>query len=337
MKILFIGIEYHNYTDAILAEMEHLGAEVTFVDIQPRSLPFKALRTLARPLYEHVVQRHLRAAVSVAESIAYDKVVFLQVHQMALETLEALRRAQPQAEFSLYNWDSIATHDYRAHAPLFDRILTFDRRDAAKHGYGYLPLFCIRPWQERVERQVSTRSVYMVGNVVGLARYHAVEAFREYCLRERVLFRQHLKISPVVLIQALRAGIRPRGVTLKVISEQKFREIIETSNAAFDFANHAQSGQTMRMMESLCAGKKVVTSNVWVRQEPFFSPDRIHVFDGLDFSGVAEFLDRPLVDPDAQFPEYHVQMFTRRLIGLEPVLVLDADCRNVESLGGHNE
>ena len=335
MRVLFIGIEYHAYTRAIVAEMEHLGAEVTFVDIQPRSLAFKVLRTLARPLYEQFLQRHLRAAVDAAKSTVYDKVVFLQVHQMAIKTLEALRQVQSQAEFSLYNWDSITTHDYRAHAMVFDRVLTFDRRDASAYGYGYLPLFCVRSWQRHATWQAPARSVYMVGNIVRLARYQAVEAFRDYCARERVTFNQHLKISPLVLIHALRAGIRPRRVTLKVISSKKFGEMIESSNAAFDFANHLQSGQTMRMMESLCAGKKVITSNVWVRQEPFYSPDRIHVFDELDFSGIVDFLERPLVDRDKRFPEYHVQMFTRRLLGLEPVQASVAECRDVQPEANH--
>lgn len=323
MKILFIGIQYHTYTRAIADEMRFLGADVTFVDIQPRSLPFKVLRTLARPLYERFVRRHLRVAVEAARGAVYDKVVFLQAHQMSIETLEELRQSQPHAEFSLYNWDSIATHDYLAHAKFFDRVLTFDRKDAAEHGFGYLPLFCVREWQGLAAGHAQVRSVYMVGNIVRLARYQAVSAFREYCAREGVAFRQHLKISPVVALAALRVGIWPLGVTLRSIAEPKFRKMIENSAAAFDFANHAQSGQTMRMIESLCTGKKVITNNVWVRLEPFYNPDRIHVFDGLDFSDVARFLETPLGDPNARFPEYHIQTFTRRLIGLELVAPLE--------------
>lgn len=322
MKILFVGLDYHTYTRSMIAEMQALGASVTYVDIQPRNLFFKVLRTLSGPLYQRFTRRHLRAAVKAARSTRYDKVVFLQVHQMELETLQDLRRGQPHAVFSLYNWDAITTHDYLAHAALFDRVLTFDRRDAAEHGFGYLPLFCIRSFQDLARGKEKPDSVYMVGNIVRLSRYQAVEAFRHYCDRERLTFRRHLKISPVVLAKALWSGILPRGVTLRSIAQSAFCEMIETSAAAFDFANHSQSGQTMRMMESLCAGKKVITNNVGVRAEPFYSPDRIHVFEDLDFSGVAAFLKAPLAEPEAQFPEYYVQAFTRHFIGLDPVLPL---------------
>tara|TARA_R100000935_G_C2800142_1_gene150091 strand:- start:86 stop:1069 length:984 start_codon:yes stop_codon:yes gene_type:complete len=322
MRILFIGIRYHTYTQAIIDEMELLGADVTFVDIQPRSLFFKVYRTLSRSLYQNFTRQHLQAAVEATHGISYDKVVFLQVHQMELDTLQYLRQCQPQAEFSLYNWDAITTHDYCNHATLFDRVLTFDRRDAAEYGFGYLPLFCSRSFQSLAIPKEQPGSVYMVGNIVQLARYHAVEAFRDYCVREGLTFRQYLKISPVVLAKALRSGVRPRGVKLGSISQPAFREMVESSTAAFDFANHSQSGQTMRMMESLCAGKKVITNNTWVRQEPFYSPDRIHVFEDLDFSGIAAFMDIPIAEPEAHFPEYTIQAFTRRFIGLAPVSTL---------------
>lgn len=322
MKILFFGIQYHTYTNALIAEMERLGAKVTFVDLQPRTVGFKILRTLARSAYESFVQRHLRAAVAAARATAYDKVVFLQAHQMSVQTLAALRQSQPKAEFSLYNWDAVTTHDYRAQAAHFDRVLTFDPNDAEAYGFRYLPLFCIRRWQKLSRDRADTHSVYMVGNIVRLERYRAVARFRNYCAHHGLSFRDHLKISPVVLAYAVRAGIWPRGVSLRAIREDSFAKMIEASVAAFDFGNHAQSGQTMRMMESLCAGKKIITNNSGVKQEPFYSPDRIHVFEGSDFSGITAFLKIPLAEPQARFPEYHIQAFTQHFIGLDPVSTL---------------
>lgn len=319
MKVLFFGIQYHTYTKAIIDDMRMLGAEVTFVDLQPRSVAYKVMRTMARWAFESMVRTRLMEAVRAERATAYDKVVFLQAHQMPLEVLQDLRETQPQAEFSLYNWDAITTHDYRPQAAFFDRVLTFDRRDAEAHGYGYLPLFCIRRWQDLATDRATPRSVYMVGNIVRLERYRAVERFRAFCSMHGLTFREHLKVTPVVLGHALRSGVLPRGVSLRAIPETRFAAMIESSVAAFDFANHAQSGQTMRMMESLCAGKKVITNNQWVKQEPFYSPDRIHLFEGMDFSGVPAFLATPIADPTARFDRYFVQSFVRCFLGLDPV------------------
>ncbi|MBL8480672.1 MAG: hypothetical protein JNJ60_00630, partial [Rhodocyclaceae bacterium] len=236
---------------------------------------------------------------------------------ISLANLARLREQQKNAQFTLYNWDALSNHDYRPQAPFFDRVLTFDRRDAEQHGYDYLPLFCQRSMQGLRRDRAQPGTLFMVGNIVKPQRYAAVEAFRTYCGAHGLTFHQHLKISPVVWAQLRRAGVHPTGISLRSIAGDAFRDMIETALGVFDFANHAQSGQTMRMMENLCTGKKIVTNNAWVKREPFYSPDRIHVFEGMEFGGVADFLRTPLADPQAEFAQYHIQNFTRRLLGLE--------------------
>jgi hypothetical protein len=320
MNILFIGLDYHNYTSSIVAEMRNLGMSVEYFDIQPRSIFFKSIRTVRRSVYDGFLKKHHEKFIAQSKFILYDKVIFLQAHQMSLENLALLRHVQRNAEFTLYNWDALTNHDYRLHAPFFDRVLTFDRRDAGEYEFGYLPLFCQRSMQGLCRDRADPGTLFMVGNIVKPQRYRAVEAFRAHCNANGLEFRQHLKISPVVWTQLFRSGIWPAGVSLRSIDSAAFRELIETSQGVFDFANHAQSGQTMRMMENLCAGKKIVTNNVWVKREPFYSPDRIHVFDGVDFSGVADFLCSPLAEPGADFSEYYIQSFTRQLLGLDELL-----------------
>lgn len=320
MKVLFFGLDYHDYTRSIIDEMRALDGEVTYVDIQPRSLFFKMLRTAGRPLYDRYLDAHHASAIDRSKPTSFDKVVFLQAHQISLENLSRLRSIQPHAEFTLYNWDSLTNHDYRPQATLFDRVLTFDPKDAQENGYGYLPLFCSRFMQRLRRDRVEPRSLFMVGNIVKPARYAAVESFRQYCSNNDLKFKQHLKVSPVVWLQLAWGGAYPRDIRFRSIAKADFCDLIETAAAAFDFANHAQSGQTMRMMENLCLGKKIVTSNAAVKKEKFYSSDRIHVFDGLDFSGVADFLNRELINRDADFPEYHIQSFVRQLLGLSPLL-----------------
>ncbi|PUE42382.1 hypothetical protein [Limnohabitans sp. Bal53] len=316
MKVLFFGLDYHDYTRNIINEMRAAGGDVNYVDIQPRSLIFKVLRTAGRGLYDQYLEVHHGSAVRQSKSTAYDKVVFLQAHQMSIRNLTDLRAAQPKAEFTLYNWDSLSNHDYRVQAKWFDRVLTFDPVDARNNGYGYLPLFCSRFMQGLRRDRVEPASLFMVGNIVKPGRYEAVESFRRYCAKSRLTFKQHLKVSPVVWFNLVRSGLYPRDVSFRQIDKSAFCDMIETSSAAFDFANHSQTGQTMRMMENLCLGKKIVTSNTWVKQEPFYSPDRIHVFDGLNYSGVADFMFGDIVDKDADFSDYHIQSFVRKLLGL---------------------
>jgi hypothetical protein len=74
----------------------------------------------------------------------------------------------------------------------------------------------------------------------------------------------------------------------------------------------------MRTIENLCAGKKIITNNPAIRGELFYSDDRIHVFEGLDFSGVKEFLSRPLSHPESTFPEFYLSSWVRHLADNSP-------------------
>ncbi|OZA19996.1 MAG: hypothetical protein B7Y02_00165 [Rhodobacterales bacterium 17-64-5] len=317
MKVLFFGLEYHNYTRALIAEMELQGAEVTFVDIQPRSVFFKLFRTLARGRYDAFLRRHHAGAFRAAMAVRYDRVVFVQVHQVALTLLAEMRENQSGVPFVLYNWDSLSTHDYLSNVPYFDEVFTFDGVDAAEHGFRYLPLFATREMQALRRDMVSPRSVYVVGNIVNPKRYEAIRAFKAYCDANGIAFEAFMKITPVVYMRMLRAGTVPRGISFRSIAPEVFDRMIERSGAVFDFANHQQSGHTMRTIENLVCGKKIITNNTSVRHESFFSEDRITVYEGLDFSGVSTFLDIPIVVSEDRFAEYGIQAFTRRLLLLD--------------------
>ena len=113
----------------------------------------------------------------------------------------------------------------------------------------------------------------------------------------------------------LRQGHFPLDVSLRSISQSAFVDLIETSSAVFDFANHRQVGYTMRTIENLCAGKKIITNNPAIKSEEFYSDDRIHVFDGMDYRGIRNFLEKPLKSPDAAFREFHLSNFLKRITG----------------------
>ncbi|MHC0055510.1 hypothetical protein [Actibacterium sp. D379-3] len=317
MKVLFIGFNYYGYTKAITEEMTRLGADVTDVDIRPRRFWHKVVGTISPSRYAAFLKRHHAQAVAEARKQKYDRVVFLQAHHVEPQLLAELRESQPGVPFVLYNWDSLTTHDFRPQAQYFDRIYTFDRTDAETEGYDYLPLFCSREMQELTRNRARPRQVYCVGTVVNLQRYHAVLAFDTYCRANGIGFDYFLKIRPMVYLRLLAEVGIPRGVSFRSIDPGHFHDMIEQSAAVFDFANHQQSGHTMRTIENLCCGKKIITNNAGVRDEGFFGSDRFLIFDDLDFSGVAEFLDTPLVDKDAQFEDYGVQAFTRRILLLD--------------------
>lgn len=314
MNILIVALHYHDYTQRIIDEITALGHTVSVHDIMPRSLRMKAARVLQPALWQRWLDAHHEAILAAERGRVYDMVLFIQVHQLSQPNLAAFRETFADARFVLYNWDSIANHDYLGHVRAFDDVFTFDPDDARQHGFRYLPLFCTRDFQRPDRAVQQSRRVYFVGNIVNPRRYAALAAFRAYTARHGIVLDDYAACTPPAFINLLRAGLRPQRIKFESIAPAALARMVGTASATFDYANHHQSGYTMRVIENLCAGKKIITNNARVQNEWFYSPDRFFIFDRLEFDGVDAFLDVPLSDPNADFPEFHVQTFVGNLL-----------------------
>ena len=216
MRILFIGLDYHQYTRAISAQLNALGHDVTYHDIFARTLYHKSLR-LAPALQRAAYDRYHRDIVLGERGTPYDMVLFLQCHQVSDENLQLARDLFPNARFVLYNWDSVRTHDYISKLRFFDTAFTFDRQDAIDFKIEYLPLFGLTKFQDAPLRPDGEGSIYFVGNIVNPDRYLAqLRAVRNGILDSSDTFIGHVpdfdilpiprrEMSPKILRQLIRA------------------------------------------------------------------------------------------------------------------------------------
>lgn len=313
-RILFIAFDYYAYTDRIAAEMRAQGHEVVRFAIEPGGAVNKALRRYARDRHQRSLDAHHARILDTVRGQVFDRVVFLQAHQYSLANLQALRDAQPGARFTLYNWDSIKTHDYRPQLPLFDKAATFDPNDAQALGIDYLPLFALPEYYDvAATRGAPEYDIYFVGSVHSLARFEAVKKLHAHCKAEGLRLKLYLHCSPPRMFQLLRRGEWLPGMTLRSIGTEGILGMMRASAGVFDFSSHQQSGLTMRVFENLAAGMKIIATNPQIAREPFYSPDRILLLDQLDFAPVQRFLAEPLHDKRT-FEEYSLANWLRHLL-----------------------
>lgn len=296
--MLFIGLSYFSYTGRIVDCLRRRGYRVDYYPAETRTFWSKTARKFLPPLYRSGLARYHAAILAEAQAVPYDYVFFLQIHNLTVDYVESLRRSQPRAKFVLYNWDSLATHDYRPYLSLLDSVFTFDRDDARTVGARYLPLFALPEYFKTPEPRSPAYDIYFVGAVVTRERFAAVRKLDDYCREQGIRFAKHLHCSPAVLLMLLRNGLYMRGLTLRSLSTGQIVDLMNDSTAVFDFPNHQQSGFTMRLIENMCAGKKIVTSNARVRGEDFYSEDEFFVAENLDFAGLKDFLSRARQCPE---------------------------------------
>ncbi|MEM7689145.1 MAG: hypothetical protein AAF291_08995 [Pseudomonadota bacterium] len=312
-RILFIGIDFYDYAARICAAFERLGHTVDFHAIEDRGFASKTAKKLAPAAYETRRAAYHSRLIEASADTPYDVVLFIQVHQMRHQAMDQLRALHPQARFVLYNWDSLTTHDFRPWMRHFDHVATFDPVDARTLGVTYLPLFAIPRFFEIDAERPAQQDIYFVGAIGTMNRFDALARLHAFCEGAGLTTRFHLVCSPVVRFQLWKSGRSLPGVSADPIGFEDIVAILETSRATFDFANHKQSGYTMRLIENMCAGRKIITENAAIMDEPFYREDRFLVVDGHDFSKLPEFLAQPITST-LEVERYGIDSWAAQLI-----------------------
>ena len=317
-RILFIGIDYFAYAKEICAALERLGHEVDYHPIEDAGFASKTAKKFVGGAYAKRLSAYHDRIIEGSAGKGYTTILFIQCHHMQHSALERLRELHPDARFVLYNWDSLTTHDYHPWLKHFDHAATFDPVDAEALGITYLPLFAIPRFFEIDHDRPKAQDLYFVGAIGTMHRFEALERLHAFCEANGLTTRFHLKCSPVIQLQLLKARKSLPGITGKSLGFDGIVDMLEASRGTFDFANHRQSGYTMRLIENMCAGIKIVTENSRILEEPFYRDDRFLLVDGHDFSAVPEFLARPITS-DLDVEAFRVDNWARQLVEHERV------------------
>lgn len=312
-RILYLGVDYFGYARETCAACRRLGHEIDFFPLEDRSFAVRATKTLAGGFYRKRLEAYHRRIVEESAGKDYDVILFIQVHQMAPESVQRLKDLHPNARFVLYYIDSLNTHDYRGWVHLFDHVATFDPEDAKKLGVTYLPLWAVPTFYDIDQSRPKDFDLYFVGSIATMHRFDALARFHEFAEASGLDTHFHLVCNPLTRAKLARERKHLPGITGRGLEFEQIVDLLERSRATFDFANHRQSGYTHRFIENMCAERKIVTENPRILNEPFYREDRFLWVDGHDFSAVPEFLARP-IESDIDIRQFSVENWARQLI-----------------------
>ena len=97
------------------------------------------------------------------------------------------------------------------------------------------------------------------------------------------------------------------------ISADEVRRIYDTSRCILDVEHVSQRGLTIRTIEMIGMGKKLITTNTGSTQYDFYNPSNICVID-RDNPAIGDFWDKPYQPiPDAVIARYSLESFVREI------------------------
>jgi len=299
-RILFVGIGFYDYERSIVARMRGLGAHVVAFEERPQALlsgPLAGLLQRLPGVAARLVRRHEARMLEAAASERFDQVLVIKSTGLAPDLLRRLRASQPQTEFVLYQWDSLARLPGIAERmPLFDRVLTFDRGDAeADQRLQFRPLFFRDASAGGAEPDIDISFVGWLHSdrlrlVRELQAAAAASGLRTYV---------YLYSGVLTWLRLLWRG-QARDVHFRPMAHERAMDINRRSRCVLDLPHAAQSGLTMRAIETLGLGRKLITTGADIAHYDFYSPANVCIVAADALQVDPAFVRRPAeeVPPD---------------------------------------
>lgn len=301
---LFIAASFFGYARDIKARLEQRGRKVIWFEDRPANdTATKALLRLSPTLLAGKAERYFDHIIEQVRQQPIRDVLVIKGEALTVEAIRRLQKALPDARFTIYFWDSYGNmpKDSFRKVALFDRALTFDPLDAVTDNrLIYRPLFF-------VEEQVNFPAVEQDIDLLffGTAhddRYSIVKRI-ERELPNGVRFAQVLYI-PSKGIYYFRRCFDPAFWRAKrdefiftPLSKRNIMELVARARAVVDIERVVQTGYTMRSIETMAAGRKIISTNARMVDADFYHENNVAVIDRRKPRVDPGFLESPFVMP----------------------------------------
>lgn len=249
-----------------------------------------------------------------------DYALFIRGDLYSPDVLDLVRRHVDKAMVN-YQWDSMQRYPaIFSTVDRFDRFLVFDPADWPSDQHNFLPATNFYFDDDLDYGPAATTNFYFTG-CHQPSRTDVVTTFAR--LAERSGWQLDFNIFWWDPRSVDRARQIYSGTNISILTTPlDFRRNLEQARRAavlVDFVDNVHKGLSFRTFEALGYRKKLLTTNPDVRRYDFYHPDNIHVIEGNNFDGIAEFVRRPCHEiAPAIRKKYAFGNWIRYILDLQP-------------------
>jgi len=283
-RVLFICPEFYDYHVQIKRKLENVGASVDFFSESPAKWKVSMYRQIRRT--NTLISNHYSSILEKILNTTYNYVFVIRGNKMPSCFLSELRKNNSEAIFLMYQWDSLTNNNYKSIIDKFDKVFTFDIKDANDNfELRYLPLFYTNDYHELINSRnegLLTTDLFFIGAVGHQYRERTaiVEEISNICLEGNLIFKKYLFIPFYSYLKDILRGEQHNGISFKALNKQGVLTYVNQSKAILDIHNKNQTGLSIRTFESLGAGKKLVTTNADIANADFYNAKNIFLYRG---------------------------------------------------------
>lgn len=322
-RILLIAPIFYNYHIEIKRELEKQGYIVDFYDDRPSKNALSiGLIKLKKNLMKKSIDRYIDEIIYNTKNRKYKDIFIINNVAFEKEHIKKLKNNHGEARFILYLWDSIENYKHNKDVILyFERVFSFDPKDCEKYHIKFLPLFYTDKYKKIKEHKQDY--IYDLVSICTAhpIRYPLLNELKKYCQDNKIRLFSYLYLATPLLyiynkvfVEAFKKA-KAKEFHFKALTEDEIVKIMSKTEAVFDICNKNQSGLTMRTIETLGAGKKLITTNQRIRDYDFYTPNNILLVKNNDFSDIHKFLKTKKEDLDYKiYNQYSLKCWINKII-----------------------
>lgn len=329
MNILLITPNFFNYPQKMCEELKKNGHTVTWFDDRPSTNSFvKAIIRINKNFINFYIKKYFEKIFDEIKNNKYDKFILISGQSLSLSKymIEKIKECQQNCEFILYQWDSLNNFKYiKEVKSLFDRCYSFDLDDVEKNDYlQFLPLFYTDTY-ENIGKNTNSNTSYQYDCMfVGTAHPKKYKYIRKISFELKDVFpKQYIYFFfPSKLVYIYRKlknaefkNAKFNDFHYKSLRENKMIELLSNSKCVLDSAQDNQNGLTIRVIETLGAKRKLITTNENIEKYDFYCPENIYIYkDKFDFQNIFFNSNYKEVD-DKIYTKYSLKNWLKILLG----------------------
>ena len=301
-----------------------MGYAVTWWDERASSATLYKLALRLFPVWTvRFSERSFLKRLSQLDAASISHVLVIKGEGLSRRVVFSIRETLSSASMGLYLWDGVGNVKSVFNIlPAFDSVATFDPADAKTFGWSYRPLF----WRDiSVGNGVSAETLFdwcFVGTIHS-DRHRVIHRLRQNSgpnVRNFVF--AYFQSPLILLIRSLfdwTLWFAPLGtLSTKPMPAAEVAQRVASSCTVLDIEHPRQRGYTMRTIETLISGKKLVTTNKHILTSNLYHPSRVHVICRIQPEIPAWFLEQPFVSiPDTLRSYYSCKGWVSELLELQ--------------------
>ena len=268
-KVLLIAPKYYDYYKSIMKEIERVGLGCEYIPDLSSSLFYTILNKYFPHLSILYSILYYRAKILTKQDV-YGTIFVIKGTGLNEPLLKWIKNKYNRTNYILYQWDSMKNNFYFNLTKYYDKVFTFDRKDAEQYGFTYLPLF------NSVECKCKYKPQYDISYVGSYSRDKYETLMKYINIFDQYNIYIYFYVSAINYIRMIFSGkINIKYLSVKKKSRNELCHIYENSKVILDIYNEGQSGLTMRTYEALGNYKKLITTNSNIKKEVYYNEKNI--------------------------------------------------------------